>query len=133
MNSDLGPQKVLDYDEAVNLLEKAIGVKGEDYVYEIDGKSVEGFNSPHTDSESAQCLYFHNGAPSCIVGHVMDFMGYDSETFLEGLSAKHAISRLGIEADAHTLALLEVIQEQQDCGVAWGLALEEAQRRVPRW
>lgn len=119
------PMKHLDYGQAVVFLEKAVAEKGANYVYEsIETEEAYGEYDEMRDVQTA-CLYFHDGQPSCIVGHVLSYMGYTEAT--EGQSATQAIHNLGIEADARTQALLSEVQEAQDQGVAWGRAVGEAQ------
>lgn len=102
----------LDYGQALVFLEKAIGEKGPDYVYQ---RMTNGMG----------CLYFEQGQPSCIVGHVLSYMGIDSAP--EGQGASRALKSLGVRTDFKTTALLDGVQEKQDNGVPWGEALRRAQ------
>lgn len=106
----------LDYDTALGLLFRAVEEKGEDFVYTPLGVDEHG---------DSQCKYFEHGQPSCIVGHVLDYMGIDSVR--EGLGASFALRELGIEVDAATQHLLDEVQTQQDGGMPWGEALRRAQ------
>jgi hypothetical protein len=110
-------QKVLDIGQAVVFLEKAVGEKGADFVY-----------ARNPVPEALDCVYFDGEQPSCIVGHVVSYMGYDRTQVREGIGAAGLIEVLGIEADAETKTLLNRVQELQDTGVPWGDAVEEAKR-----
>lgn len=110
----------LDYGQALVFLEKAVADKGPDYVYRR--------TTPVTESEyetGQTCLYFEQGQPSCIVGHVMSYMGVTHSR--EGINAGHALTEAGIAADARTRRFLEEVQEKQDNGVPWGEAVRRAQ------
>lgn len=111
------PLKHLDYGQAVVFLEKAIAEKGADYEYEAPSIDYE--------TNTAQCVYFHGGQPSCVVGHVLSYMGYESAR--EGVCASLALGDLGIEADMETMGFLDVVQDYQDTGYSWGEALRMAQ------
>lgn len=125
------PQKELDFDQAIIYLEKAVGEKGRDYIYEIDGVDAITYRN-QSHGIAMPCHYWHKGAPSCIVGHVLDYMGYEPEQIvglhhvncIEGNTAAHALGLLGIDADPETQALLHKVQELQDRGVPWGEALD---------
>lgn len=101
----------LDYGQALVFLEKAVAEKGPDYVYER--------------RSSEACVYFDQGKPSCIVGHMFDYMGLRG--IPEGKAASQALETLGIAADTRTRDLLNHVQELQDTGVPWGDALRQAQ------
>lgn len=106
------PLKQLDYGQAVVFLEKAIAEKGADYEYE-------------RPEESETCLYFEQGQPSCIVGHVLSYMGYNHVT--EGMGVMGVLRSLGIDADYQTQNLLMNVQTSQDGGMPWGDAVRCAQ------
>jgi hypothetical protein len=110
----------LDYGQALVFLEKAIGEKSPDYVYKRVTEMTE-----EEEENGQSCLYFEQGQPSCIVGHVLSYMGINSAP--EGSGAGHALTQLGVHADPKTKALLEDVQERQDDGVPWGEALRKAQ------
>lgn len=115
------PMKFLDYDMAVNLMEKAIGERGEDYIYE----PIRQRELPGGDAEVVACLYFAEGEPSCLVGHVLSYMGYDSAP--EGNVASPTLADgMGIDIDVDTADLLDTVQQGQDKGMPWGRALTEA-------
>lgn len=96
------------------LLLRAIAEKGEDYVY------------PLANANSA-CLYFEDdGQPSCIVGHVLHYMGESHGP--EGASAYVAVRNFGW-SNAVREGLLKA-QRAQDDGRTWGEALAEFDRAV---
>lgn len=111
------PQRTLDLGEAVVLLEKAIADKGADFVYSPEGTSANSANG---------CVYFKGGAPSCIVGHVISYMGLEYDASIEGTMASTALENLGVELDVQTRLLLNKVQDAQDIGTPWGEALNEA-------
>lgn len=113
----------LDYGQALVFLEKAIGEKGADYVYEVNGLNAK---VEADRGNSLQCLYFDKGQPSCIVGHVLDYMGIGANEAIENEPARNALDGL-IETDEKTITLLDKVQEHQDKGVPWGEALRLAQ------
>ena len=51
--------KVIDRDEAIALLERAVNEKGADYVY----------------PDKINCLYADGNRPGCIVGHALSYVG----------------------------------------------------------
>lgn len=116
----------LDKDQAINLMEKAIGEMGADHVYKPFPQMNELFNR-----EEEVCLYFSpEGQPSCIVGHVFSYLGYGPNILIEGKTASAAIDTLGIDADPDAVAILEATQSAQDIGKAWGVALADAKDSV---
>ncbi|MER5754394.1 hypothetical protein [Streptomyces sp. NPDC002088] len=116
----------LSLEETKELLARAVEEKGRDYVY----KQVQ------VDSDgSTLCAYFDPATkcPSCMVGHVLAYKGLtfdrlvnedgDRNTF----ASVEALSDLGvISIDNPTLALLTVVQTEQDGGMTWGDAVDEA-------
>lgn len=114
----------IDYDTALNLLQRAVNEKGEDYVY----KRKEPFGS---------CMYFdENKQPDCIIGHVLSYLGitYDnlSTATLKGedvnITAVNTLMYHKVIAtdSVKTKTLLKKAQIYQDEGSTWGTALELA-------
>lgn len=112
----------LTYKKALEYLRRAIKEKGAEYVYELDGITPNRYREEN--GHNMTCEYFHNDQPSCIVGHVMSYMGYGHAE--EGISATQALNSLGIEYDVNSGVLLDRVQEKQDTGYPWGEALELA-------
>lgn len=106
-------------EEQVTEAMKAVVAGREDYVYEF------------ADSE---CLYAIDGAPSCVVGHVIHRL--DPELFKQvedwerntgygnnGVNELLYESGLGIDAPMNVVSALERAQELQDSGNPWRDAL----------
>lgn len=109
---------MITYDQTVNEVREIIARKGEDYIYE----RVPGVS----DSEGTQCAYFYNYKPSCLIGHWLSKHGVDSAGLFEGDEARTVVPALGVEADLKAINFLQALQEEQDFGHPWGLALEKA-------
>lgn len=94
------------------LMEEAVALKGEDFVYRTP--------------EDEDCCYIDpsDGSPSCIVGHVLVAAGVTAE-IPEGHSASSVIPRLMNEwaDDRRLLTALDHAQSRQDSGTPWGDAL----------
>jgi hypothetical protein len=105
----------ITFDEAVELLDRAVAEKGEDYIY------------PRSAGE-AECLYVEDGQPSCIVGHVLFWKGLTLERIesIEGMSAFALNDYDWLDLDEKAEALLWKTQSRQDSGVPWGRAVAEA-------
>lgn len=120
----------IDYDKAIELLERAVAEKGADYVYASFAKEVS--------KNDSTCLYVdpETGAPSCIVGHVVSYLDSDllpeiSEWETEATDDTTVFSLAGrLEDRLHfterALATLTLAQQSQDNGITWGRALEYA-------
>lgn len=95
--------------ETLDLLRRAVEAKGPDYVY------VE------PEGDVAACLYVHDGQPSCIVGHVLNYCGLLG--LAEENKAPSNIRALREHFDSAALVVLDAAQEIQDNGEPWGEAL----------
>lgn len=102
----------LEYDEAVALLDRAVAEQG----------------AEHT----AGGIYFEEGRPHCIVGHVLAYKGldinsdeYEGEFPYENTEVQEIPT---LVADEKTMKLLATAQECQDTGGYWGDAVQEAKR-----
>lgn len=105
----------LSYDEALELLNKAVEDKGEDYIYLPPGRDG--------------CVYFNKGKPSCIVGHVLAAKGVKS-TDLNSAYNGSGVTTLDIAEDERASLLLIQAQLTQDGGEPWGEAVKTAVRYV---
>lgn len=116
----------IDFDEALTLLDNAVKDRGENYIY----KRIV----PH-----ARCAYFHGEEPGCIVGYVLAQKGLTAED-LTGLT-RGGYERMTtgvadlfddglIEGSQKTLDLLEMAQQKQDDGWAWGFAVRYAKKSL---
>lgn len=101
-------------DELMPALERAVALKGEEFVY-----------------QGANCRYFRSGEPSCIIGHVIadirpswvdDFAEADSSYEDSQVEAPGLRDRFTPEA----LVAARAAQRLQDCRNPWGEALEQA-------
>lgn len=116
----------LDEAQAINLLEKAVGEKGADYVY-------PRMMTVGDITVATQCDYFREDQPSCLVGHVLSYLGYDNADEAEGHSASYAMEKLGIEFDDAAAFILEQAQDAQDSGTPWGEAVENARNEYENY
>lgn len=101
-------------DEQVMTTLRAVVAERPDYVYE----EIAGDDS---------CLYVHNGAPSCLVGHVLFRLGLPLDVLSEneGGSPGMSVREFGI---SHRAAdVLDIAQARQDVGESWGDALAAAE------
>lgn len=138
---------VIEKEQAIELLNRAVEEKGADYVYPRGGL---GENS----GDDKVCAYERNGAPSCIVGHVFSYLGVPVETLAvldqQSLSAVTDLTRsvptwiddeevhgvpkgevplsvlAGIQIDPDALGILRRAQADQDGGIPWGKAVQYA-------
>lgn len=115
--------ETLTVEKAHELLKRAVAEKGEDYVYQPE--TVGTYNR--------RCRYFGpEGAPSCIVGHVLAYMGVSIDP--ESYENRVGVWTLGQEellrADAAAIEALSVAQDVQDMGGPWGSALREFEQEA---
>lgn len=103
----------LSYKETKRLLERAVEDKGGDYVYR--GADDEG-----------GCQYFKEGKPSCLVGHVLNYLGVSPDQVTEGETAGDELKLLGFELDSRTELLVNKAQRKQDLGYYWDEAVRSA-------
>ena len=130
---------LIDYDAAVQAMRDQIAKKGEDYVY----TKVKG-----GDGNTIGCTYYHPDKagryvmPGCIIGHWLRDVGYpslksltlglDLDDSVNGSSAWMLVSRMhqtgsaGIKFTIKAREFLHAVQCNQDDGMPWGQALQEA-------
>lgn len=89
----------------------------------VNGKEATTYRSP---TRTGGCLYFVDGAPSCLHGHVFAGLGHDEESLAmdNGEIAATAYAALGYELTPRAETLATVTQESQDDGVAWGRCVQ---------
>ena len=115
---------ILDADGAIRSLREVVYSKGPDYVY----KRVESHGL------GGACVNFHNGEPSCIVGHVFAMLGLTQEaaelvgvagTSIASVSCLY-LNRSDFEWEFtdQAVCLLALAQDYQDSACSWGQALE---------
>lgn len=109
----------LTLDEAKELLNRAVEERGRTYIYQ---SPVEG-----------ACVYFdpEGGCPSCLVGHVLAYKGFSLDDFSPGSNINRWEVAQLVESgfllvDDETQTLLTIAQTEQDDGMTWGRAVEEA-------
>lgn len=111
----------LTYEQAKADLE-ALAAERPDYVYEAPEKEEE--------DEAPICMYFHENAPSCIVGHVMARHGMTQDQLTSFENAGTAVYGLfandTLQVDRKTGVMLSRAQAMQDQGSTWGDSVAEA-------
>jgi hypothetical protein len=143
----------IDGQRAVDLMRQAVKSKGEDYLYPQVSVGMGGpsclYTTPSGDPSKSQ--------PSCIVGHALAYAGtpievlhaidfggvviddefgeYESEGPLDSTPIYDDdvlawLSRNGIEVTREAVDAFRIAQNDQDNGVAWGEAVERAQRAL---
>ena len=113
---------MLTAETALELLERAVQEKGPDYVYPKSDTQDEDGDGDYV------CLYRNaDGSPSCIVGHVFNYLGVLPKVG-EGRSARQAVMDLGLVTGKWnpTSEILQTAQRDQDAGATWGEALAAA-------
>lgn len=134
--------KTLNYDKALELLERAVDEKGVDYVYDPPRFPETTVAGVLTTMSQPECAYFDpDGQPSCIVGYVLSYLGIDADTVNraganigfnpEGLFdhlRAHGDIDYGLDHDANVL--LRLAQTEQDGGQPWGAAVLNARTVV---
>lgn len=110
-----GELKNLTAGEFLHTLRQVVAERGANYVY------------PESERlESGACRYWHNGQPSCMIGHALDVLGLVVPPSLEGLSAPYVLYEFGAPVQVGRVAVY--VQAAQDLGGSWGEALVAAER-----
>ena len=132
----MAPDKTqLTPERAMELLREVVAEYGEDFVY------TKVVLVPKEDSDwiLPECVYQEDGAPSCLVGHVLSRAGFSSEDLIQfdsvGSSADFLKMDAGEETETDALPLrtawiLVGAQQVQDEGNTWGEALRNATNRA---
>ncbi len=122
-------------DSAIEAVRAAVDEKGKYYTYAPVSLSVHG---------AVGCVYVHDGAPSCAVGHAMVNLGVPIHLFTEEdefgvglnvdtdacglLAALARDGELSMPLDAEEadqiVTFLAAVQDKQDDGRPWGEALQ---------
>jgi len=115
----------ISYDEALDLLNRAVDEKGPWYIY------------PQYPDRTVGCVYAVRGEdreliPSCIVGHVVNYI---NPSLLEELHARegrgaYLVLPTILDLDVRTTELLATAQRLQDKGAPWGESVSIASRKV---
>jgi hypothetical protein len=115
----------IDEKLALELLRKAVEAQGEDHV---DPNAADGRACQYVDNQ---------GAPSCIVGHVMVLAGLSSSELTEEGDVWDLCQNLDHSERAYVtrdaIYVLSAAQELQDNRGSWGEALKaaEAGAKIP--
>lgn len=109
--------------QALELLEKAVATRGEDYVYP---KRPSINNDP-----TPTCLYAYQGKPDCLIGVALSIAGWTIEELvaLEDHGVRYAPALAANVSDAARL-VFQAAQNVQDGGSTWGAALDNARDEV---
>jgi hypothetical protein len=104
--------------EVAEVLEEAVGAKGEDFVYSTpDGR--------------VPCLYLHGDQPGCLVGDVLLRLGADPEGLREtGPVVDLNWTLLGLRLPVSAIEALQGAQEVQDDKKTWGEARDAFYARL---
>lgn len=102
--------KTVTDEEGLALLEQIVNERP-DYVYEKPG------------GDDASCVYVHNGAPSCLVGHWLHKLGVSLDDIPEGEAASDTARVLGLAVSTPLADALDGAQDTQDSGLNWAQAL----------
>lgn len=122
--------EVIDAARAVELLEKAVAERGEQYVYaKVFDASAPEWSVPH----GYVCVYVDpaDGQPSCMVGLALSLAGVTTEELLnvnDTSAASLPGERLSVEVSPAAATVFENAQQMQDMGATWGNALAAARR-----
>lgn len=87
------------------------------------------------------CAYFLGDQPACLVGKVIAKHGATSSTFTDGpdtnpgsntavFNANYVLAALPFDVEPDAVDLLTRVQNRQDSGYSWALALEDGERLV---
>jgi hypothetical protein len=123
-------RQLITYEKAVAGLQHAVKTMGEDYIYPWAWRATG-------------CRYFdQDQKPSCIVGHVLAYLGYtpypfDSTENGNGIAGLINSGTVEIEgaapgspfsswSESRTAWLLSIAQSYSDQGTPWGLAVKWA-------
>jgi hypothetical protein len=114
--------KPMDHHDAIRLLREVVAGR-EDYVYERVLADIDNDGHP-----APSCLYYVDGKPSCVVGHVMNRWDPDFRP-PEGSSPRLMAMFPGDPVSALAAEVFAAAQEKQDEGCTWGTALAAAEQR----
>lgn len=111
-------QNAITYGETVAVLRAIVNDHGFEHVYTPPGPG-------------GQCVYVHDGKPSCLVGHVLHRLGLALPPSEQGMSngwlaVVSADKDHRYPFDDAAIKLLAQVQARQDGGMPWGLVVREA-------
>jgi hypothetical protein len=111
--------RVLDCDDALTLLRAAVQAKGADHIYQP---------KPNGRGDR-QCYYLYGDQPDCIVGHVLLAAGWTLDEVYSVEETTPGSYQCGLWSQRLTeraAALLDYTQINQDRGLPWGKAVDDA-------
>lgn len=125
----------LTLKKAHELVDAAVALKGEGYVYEKTGGMCKyvHFDEGWSDGGAVSRV---NETPGCIVGQALTLGGVEFEYFYSGDSNELGVATLmdvlerkkRVSTDNEALRFLEAVQISQDAGIPWGEAVAQARR-----
>lgn len=129
-------KRMIDRDEAISLMEKAVIERGEDWRYprETMGMKCVYFMPSHVEDELVERTGLQKGGPACLVGMALSFVGLTEE--IVGYSNDESVlcvSNCAAESDevdwvlsGGAITVFNAAQKVQDRGGEWGAALKVA-------
>jgi hypothetical protein len=118
-----GPATLIDLGVALDLLATAVRFRGADFVGRPRCVEVPSHRTGR---------YANDGAPDCIVGHVLAQAGVELSALEalsnDGVDEHYAAGRLPCPVTLGALAVLRAAQRSQDRGCRWGDVLDHATR-----
>ncbi len=100
-----------------------IAKEGEDFIYKKSERSVYENGA----LGSADCYYYEDGVPSCLVGRMLDVAGLITAEKIENTSANEdgvikLIRARGFSFTEDAKYFMSALQQNQDGGATWGRA-----------
>lgn len=116
--------------DALALLKRAVEERGEDYVYPAELKGPRPGDLREVSETT--CRYFTDGAPSCIAGQALAYLGFTQADLAphENRGASYVFEALGLNMTRAAVYGFEAAQGAQDSGQPWGEALKDATENV---
>lgn len=119
-------QKSMTASEVLEIMAQVVAEFGNSFVYE---KVVQG-NYP-------MCFNWHDGCPSCLIGHVMhrwgmpeSFLAQFTSSGISTLNYHMAFRHPDVKIDQVAIEAMMEAQSAQDEGVPWGACLAAARQKV---
>lgn len=122
----------IDLETAVRELDRAVALKGEDYIYALDKRDTD----TEEDFGNYACEYADMDqetgefVPGCIVGHVFHSCGMSIDLLSNiGGAVGVVVKEKKLDVDEDAAGLLRLAQAYQDAGYTWGDAVRKAKTR----
>lgn len=124
-------QKSMTADEVLGIMAQVVAEYGEDFVYT---KVIPaGYTYP-------VCQNWHDGCPSCLIGHIMHRWGMPEDVLennrsmgVTTLLSRFQVRHINMRIEAGAQRAMTAAQNAQDEGVPWGDCLEKARDAVADW